>query len=83
MLYTSDLPIQLEVYQRANNIIIHPTPNTFGVFYNVTLANNINSNGVLNNSAIIIEDSNVAINLSFICQEISIRYIIGTFFYFK
>ena len=83
MIYISDLPIQLEVYQRANNIIIHPTSNTFGLFYNVTSANNINRYGVLNNSTIIIEECNVAINLSFICQEISIRYIIGKFFYFK
>ena len=57
--------------------MIDPTPNVIGVFYNVT-SDNIRS-GILNGSAIVIQNSNAAFNVSFICIETSRSFNIGMF----
>ena len=57
--------------------MIDPTPNVIGVFYNVT-SDNIRK-GILNGSAILIQNSNSAFNVSFICIETSRSFNIGMF----
>ena len=64
-----------------NIVIIDPTPNGIGVFYNVT-SDYIRS-GILNGSAILIQNSNAAFNVSFICIETSRHFNIGMFLYYK
>ena len=61
--------------------MIDPTPNVIGVFYNVT-SDDIRS-GILNGSAILIQNSNAAFNVSFVCLEMSRSFNIGMFLYYK
>ena len=52
-----DLPASLKFQKIQNMIIIDTTPHTLGVFYNVTSDDNIIRRGILNGSAILIQES--------------------------
>ena len=71
------LPASLKLQKIQNMIIIDPTPNTLGVFYNVTSDDNIIRRGILNGSAILIQESK---DVSFFCMEASYNFNIGNFF---
>ena len=73
-LFFSDLPASLKIQKIQNIIIIHPTPNIAGVFYNVISHNNVIRSGVLIGNAIFIQESN---NVSFFCIETSYSFNIG------
>ena len=76
-----DLPAALELYKIESNIMIDPIPKSkvMGVLYIVTSVNNTMRSGILNGCAVLMQESNVAFNLSFICVDTSINFFIGKF----
>ena len=75
----TDLPYMLKIFRNGSNFNAYPTTMmTSGVIYTLSQFNDANRTGLLNNSGILLMNTNSEYVLRFVCLDDNVTFTIGT-----
>ena len=77
-IFFTDLPHTLKIFRNESNFNAYPTTMmTSGVIYTLSQFNDANRTGILNNSGILLMDTNSEYDLLFVCLDDNVTFTIG------